>query len=193
MRVIAIGLLGVLFGALAGCSEPPQKEIDEAQSAIAAAQAAGAETYAAEEYAGATATLQKARAAIEQRDYRQALSYAIDSRQRAIEASRLVPDARARAKTAADSELKNTGESVTHLASLLRAARDAGASAQELRAPDETMTAATRALQEARTALEARKYAEANALLHGVRENVDTAAKAVAPIPQRLKGKRRSG
>ena len=189
---MAIGLLGLLVGALAGCSEPPQKEIDEARSAIDAAQAAGAETYAADEYAGATAALQKARASVDERDYRQALSYAIDARQRAIEASHLVPEARERSKAAADAELKNTAESVTHLESVLRAVQDAGGSAQELRAPRETLGAAKRALQEARTALDARKYAEANARLRGVRENVDAAARAAASIPQHSKTKRRT-
>jgi Domain of unknown function (DUF4398) len=193
VRVIAIGLLGVLPWALTGCSEPPLKEIDEARSAVEAAQAAGAETYAAEDYAGAAATLQKARASVDQRDYRQALSYAIDARQRAIEASRQVPEGRTRAKTAAETELKKTAESVTHLESLLRAAEDAGAPAQELRASSEALDAAKRVLQETRTTLDARKFAEANTLLRGVRENVDTAAKAVASIPQRSKGKRRSG
>jgi len=179
--------------ALAGCSEPPLKELDEARSAIDAAQAAGAEQYAAEEYAGATTTLQKARAAIDERDYRQALSYAIDARQRAIEASRVVPDARARAKTAAEADLKSVTDSVSHLESALRAAADAGASAQELLAPSETADAAKGSLQEARTALDARKYLEATALLRGVRENVDSAAKIASSIAQRAKGKRRTG
>ena len=192
VRVIAIGLLGLLVGALAGCSEPPQKEIDEARSAIEAAQAAGAETYAADEYVGATAALQKARAWVDERDYRQALSYAIDARQRAIEASHLVPEARERSKAAADAELKKTAESVTHLESVLRAVQDAGGSAQELRAPRQTLEAANGALQEARTALDARKYAEANVRLRGVRENVDAAARSAASIPQHSKGKRRT-
>ena len=190
MRAIPIGLLLL---ALAGCSEPPQKELDEARSAIEAAQAAGAETYAAEEFAGATAALQKARASVDERDYRQALSYAIDARQRAIEASRLVPEARAHVLAAADAELKKTSDSVAHLESLLRAAHDAGASAQELRPSQETLHAAQEALQETRTRLEARKYAEALTRLRGVRENVDATANDVAPILQRLKGKRRSG
>jgi len=189
VRAIPIGLLLLV---LAACSEPPQKEIDEARSAIEAAQAAGAETYAPEEYAGATATLQKARASVDERDYRQALSYAIDARQRAIEASRLVPEARARSKAAADDELKKTADSVAHLDSVLRAAHDAGVPTQELRASRGTLAAARGTLQEARTTLDARKYAEANALLHGVRENVDAAAKRTASISQHAKGKRRS-
>ena len=190
MRVIPFVL--VLL-ALAGCSEPPLKELDEARSAIDAAQAAGAEQYAAEEYAGATITLQKARASLDERDYRQALSYAIDARQRAIEASRVVPDARARAKTAAEADLKSVTDSVSHLESALHAAAEAGVSAQELLAPSETVDAAKGSLQEARTALDARKYLEATALLRGVRENVDGAAKTVSSISQRAKSKRRTG
>jgi Domain of unknown function (DUF4398) len=193
VRPIAIGLLGLLVAALAGCSEPPQKEIDEAMSAIDAARAAGAQQYAADEFAGATATLDKARVAVEQRDYRQALSYAIDARQRAIEASQVVPNARARASAAASEQLKRTADSVTHLESVLRAAQDAGVPAQELRASRETLEAARAVLQETRTTMDARKYAEANALLRGVRENVDLTVKAVESIPQYAKGKRKSG
>lgn len=190
MRVIPIGLLLLALG---GCSEPPLKELDEARSAIEAAQAAGAEQYASEEYAGAAATLLKARAAVDQRDYRQALSYAIDARQRAIEASQVVPVARARAKAAAEDELKRTVDSVAHLESALRAAGDAGAPAQELLAPHETLAAAKASLQEARTTLDARKYVEAGAMLRGVREKLDAAAKIVSSFPQRGKGKRRTG
>jgi uncharacterized protein DUF4398 len=190
VRLLPIGLLLL---ALAGCSEPPQKEIDEARSAIEAAQAAGATIYAADEYAGATGALQKARDSVGERDYRQALSYAIDARQRAIEASRLVPEARAKAKADADTAVTQIGDSMTHLDSVLRAAGDAGVAAQELLAPNELLQETTGVLQEARTALDARKYAEANAILRGVREKLDTAAKAVMSIPQRGKGKRRSG
>lgn len=185
MRVFSIGLL--LF-ALAGCSEPPQKEIDEAKSAIDAARAAGAEQYAAEEYAGATATLEKARVAVTERDYRQALSYAIDARQRAIEASRLVPEVRARLRAAAETELTSASDSVAHLDSALRAAGDAGVRGQELRPPHDALLAAKQVLQEARTALDAHKYAEANAMLRGVREKADAEAKAVAQIVQRSRG-----
>jgi len=189
VRAIPIGLLLL---ALAGCSEPPQKEIDEARSAIDAAKAAGADLYAPEEFAGAATTLQKAHAAVDERDYRQALSYAIDARQRAVEASRLVPDARAHAKAAAEAELKKTTDRVAHLESVLRTAQGAGASAQELRASRDTLAAARRVLQETRTALDGQKYAEANTLLHGVRENVDLASSTAESIPQHAKGKRRS-
>ena len=44
----------------AGCSEPPQKEMSEAQGAIDAARAAGAERYAVEEFRAATTALKSA-------------------------------------------------------------------------------------------------------------------------------------
>jgi cytochrome c biogenesis protein ResB len=182
VRALSIGLLLL---ALAGCSEPPQKEIDEAKSAIDAAQAAGAQQYATAEYAGAVATLEKARVSVTERDYRQALSYAIDARQRAIEASRLVPETRTRLKAEAETELKKASDSVAHLDSVLRAAGDAGVRAQELLPPHDALLAAKRVLQEARTALDAGKYAEANAMLRGVREKLDAEAKRLASIPQR--------
>jgi hypothetical protein len=185
VRVLPIGLLLL---ALAGCSEPPQKEIDEAKSAIDAARAAGAEQYAPAEYSGATATLDKARASVDERDYRQALSYAIDARQRAIEASRLVPEARAQLKAAAEAELKQAADSVAHLDSALRAAGDAGVRAQDLLPAHDALMAAKQVLQEARTTLDARKYAEANALLRGVREKLDAEAKSVSSISQRSRG-----
>jgi hypothetical protein len=180
----------LLLLALAGCSEPPQKEIDEAKSAIDAARAAGADQYAAEEFTGAAATLEKARASVGERDYRQALSYAIDARQRAVEASRLVPAARERVKADAEAELKRTAASVTHLEAVVRAAQAAKVPARELRTARETHDAARGVLQEARTALDARKYAEAGALLRGVRGNVDSAAAAVSSIPQRPRSKK---
>jgi hypothetical protein len=183
----------LLLVALAGCSEPPQKEIDEAKSAIDAARAAGADQYASAEFSGATATLDKARASVDERDYRQALSYAIDARQRAIEASRLVPEARARLKAAAETELKLANDSVAHLDSALRAAGDAGVRAQDLRRAHDALVAARQVLQEARTTLDARKYAEANAMLRGVREKLDAEAKSVSSIPQRPRAKGKRG
>jgi hypothetical protein len=180
-------LIGLLLLAAAGCSEPPQKEIDQAQSAIDAARAAGADRYAADDFAGATATLQKAHASVEQRDYRQALSYAIDARQRAIEASRLVPEARARAKTAADAAATAASERADHLETVLRAAADAKVPARELHAPRETLAAARTSLQEARSLADKGNFGEAAAALAGVREKLDAAGKTVASIPQRPK------
>lgn len=180
-------LIGLLLITIAGCSEPPQKEIDQAQSAVDAARAAGADKYAAEEYSGAAATLQKARDSVEQRDYRQALSYALDARQRALEASHLVPEARTRAKTSAEAAFKATSEQAGRLENAIRSAEEQKVPARELRAPRQTLSAARSALQEARILLDRGNYAEAAASLSPVREKLELATKAVASIPPRPK------
>lgn len=187
-------LLGLLLLSVAGCSEPPQKEIDQAQSEIDAARTAGADVYAADEFAGATVTLQKARDAVGQRDYRQALSYALDARQRAQEAVRLVPEARAKAKAVADAAYASVNDRADRVDTLLREAVEAKVPARELHDPRETLAAARTSLQEARTLIDNGKFAEAAALLPKVRENLDLAARTISSIPPRprvTKGRKR--
>src|SRR5258706_6960077 len=69
------------------CGDPPNKEMDQAQGAIDAARAAGADRYATSEYTAATDTLKRAQDAVAQRDYRQALNEALDSREHAQNAA----------------------------------------------------------------------------------------------------------
>ena len=185
-------LLPLALVLLAGCSEPPQKEIDQAQTAVDAARTAGADKYAADEYTGAAATLQKARTAVDQRDYRQALSYAIDARQRAIEAAKLVVEAKAREKTEAERAFKTETDRVTRLETLLREAETARAPVQQLRTARAAIEAARTSLQEAGKLLDAGNDAEAATALAEVRGKVDVAARETDALPQHGKsGKRR--
>ncbi|HEY2432492.1 MAG TPA: DUF4398 domain-containing protein [Vicinamibacterales bacterium] len=184
-------LIGLLLLAAAACSEPPQKEIDQAQSAIDAARAAGADTGAAAEYAGATETLQKARASVDQRDYRQALSYAIDARQRAAEATALVAAARTRQKASAEAEYATAAQRGSILEADLHAAESARVPAQQLRTAREALDAAKGTLQEARRRLDGGNTTDAEATLVTVREKLDLAAKAVQAIPQHGRATRR--
>jgi len=57
--------------------------MDQAQGALDAARAAGAERYATAEYQAAATALKNAQDAVAQRDYRLALNHALDSRERA--------------------------------------------------------------------------------------------------------------
>src|SRR4029078_2966791 len=82
----------------AACGDPPEKEMQQAQGAIDAARAAGADRYAVEEYTAATEALKNARIAVEQRDYRLALNHALDSLERAQEAARQAADGKAAAR-----------------------------------------------------------------------------------------------
>ena len=77
------------------CSEPPQKEIDRAQAAIDAARAAGAEHYAPESFTAATDRAPQAHEAVAQRDYRLALTRALDASDRAQEAREAAAEGKA--------------------------------------------------------------------------------------------------
>ena len=90
MRRLAAAIGTLVF--LTACSEPPQKEIDRAQGAIDAARAAGAEQYAPDPFTAATTAMQQTHEAVDQRDYRLALSRAVDANERALEAARQAAD-----------------------------------------------------------------------------------------------------
>ena len=101
MRALPAVILSLVF--LSACSTPPQKELDLAQGALDAARAAGAEQYAPKEMTAATNTLQQARDAVAQRDFRLALTRALDAHDRALDAARAAAEGqvRAHAETAA--------------------------------------------------------------------------------------------
>src|SRR5437773_5668205 len=97
----------VLVAALAasGCGNPPDKEMQQAQGAIDAARAAGADQYARDEFAAAEDALKRAREAVVQRDYRQALNNALDARERAQTAAKEAADLKTAAHLAAERAL----------------------------------------------------------------------------------------
>src|SRR6266542_3392423 len=92
MRGSALLLLTSICLVLSCGDDPPNKEIDQAQSALDAARAAGAGDYAHDEYAAAEKALSNAREAVVQRDYRLALTNALDSRERANTAAKEAAD-----------------------------------------------------------------------------------------------------
>ena len=113
--------------------------MDQAQGAIDAARAAGAEQFAKEEFTAAVDSLRRSEEAVTQSDYRLALSLAIDGRSRAQNAAKLAGEARA--KLRGDAE-----RAVGEVEALLKHARE--------RLADQTVTALPRrALQDARTTI----------------------------------------
>jgi hypothetical protein len=177
MRRAAAFVLFLLLSA--GCSEPPQKEIDQAQGAFDAAKAAGADKYAPDEYSAAASSLQKAHDAVDQRDYRQALSYAIDARERAQEAARASADGKAQARGAAEKALSDAQHAADDLDASLKAPEIARLPAKDLRGPRETLGAVRKSLQEARAQIDGGHYAEASATVTDVRGKIDAASKEV--------------
>src|SRR3954447_24624776 len=129
MRRLAALLLILLA---AGCSKPPNKEINRAQGAIDAARSAGADQYAADSFTAATSALQQAHEAVDQRDYRLALSRAIDAYERAQDAAKLAADGKAKARSDAEMIVSTANAAALALDAKLRAAEAAHVPARDL-------------------------------------------------------------
>jgi hypothetical protein len=176
---------------LSGCSEPPQKELDQAQAAIDSAKTAGADTYAADEYNAALTALQKSHAAVDQRDYREALNYAIDARQRATGAAKQAGIAKGHTQAAAEKLVTECSTRVSQLDTDIKVAEGARVAPRDLRSARTTLADAQKALQETRIAMETGKYAEVASALTEVRRKLDAAIAAVDALRQRPPRRRR--
>lgn len=163
---------------LHACATPPDKEINQAQGAIDAARAAGAEQYASEDYAASAAALARAQAFVDQRDYRQALSQALDARERAKEAARRASQQRAATRSAAEFSLAEVTAAVQQVRTMIAAAQTARAPAKDVTGLQDVMTVAENALQEARAALSRDEYTAAVSSLNGRAQAVRSAIAA---------------
>jgi len=161
------------------CSEPPQKEIASAQAAIDAARAAGAEQYAPESFTSATTALQQSHEAVAQRDYRLALTRAVDASDRAQEAARQAAEGKAALRTQAEAAVSAASAALLQLDARLRAAEAARVPARELAAARATAKDASGALQEAGTALSVGNYPEAAGAVKGLAERIRTQIESV--------------
>ncbi len=164
---------------LSACSEPPQREINRAQGAIDAAKAAGAERYAPEALSAATGALQQAHEAVDQRDYRLALSRAVDAFDRAQDAARLAADGRARARTDAETAINAANVALQQLETHLKAADTARVPPKEIAQARRTARDAAATLQKARAQFGAGSYAEAVESVKGVDAAIRTQIREV--------------
>jgi hypothetical protein len=161
------------------CSEPPQKEIDRAQQAIDSARAAGAEQYAPESFAAATAALQQSHEAVDQRDYRLALSRAVDASDRAQEALRAAADNKAKARSQSESDVNAANAAVMHLQARVKAAEEVRVAPRELAPARAALKGAEGALQKARTQLAAGNYAGATEAVSGLDAQIRSETRVV--------------
>jgi hypothetical protein len=152
---------------LGGCADPPEKEIHQAQGAIDAARAAGAEQYAGEELEAAVTALGRSHQAVGERDFRLALNHAIDARERAQEAAREAAERKAVVRTEAQQAINAVAAASTRAASRLADAEAARVPARELTPIHEEIATADASLQEARAAFEAQDYLAARDSLDG--------------------------
>ena len=164
---------------VAGCTSPPNKEMDQAQGAIDAARAAGADRYAATEFAAANTALKNANEAAQQGDYRLALNHALDSREQATNAARVAADTRAKLR----GDVERSLAEVTALVAQVRAWIAGPASARTprtRRTAQQVVTVANGELQKAGSAMQAEDYAAAQSLLNGTKARVQKMMPAVA-------------
>jgi hypothetical protein len=179
-RPLARRVAAVLLAAAAAaaCAEPPAREISQAQGALDAARAAGAEAYARTEYQAADTALKRAHASVGERDYRQALSYALEAREQARLAAREASAARARAAT----EVAQAIQAAARGVETARKRLSGGAVPRDLRARlGPALDALTIQLQEARSAVAAGDYARAAERTHAIETRLAT---LVAELPK---------
>ena len=157
-------ILAIAF-ATAGCGEPPTKEMNQAQGAIDAARAAGADRYAPDEYQAAVDALDARRTPSAQRDYRLALNDALDSRERAQNAAREASSERAEARSRAERTLAEVTTALAVAAVKLDKAAEAKVPAKSLAGPRDVIVATQRQVQEAGTLLGQEDYIGAHKAL----------------------------
>lgn len=152
--------------------------MQQAQGALDAARAAGADKYAIEEFAAAQLALTNARDAVAQRDYRLALNHALDSRERAQNAAAQAADGLAAARVTADRALTAADAAVAAADARVRIAQNAKVAERLLAQPRAAIDTARNAVQEARALFDAGDYL-----------NVPERAKAAtAPLAEALHG-----
>lgn len=166
--------------------------MNQAQGAIDAARAAGADKFAAAEFAAAVDALKRSEEAVTAGDYRQALSHALDSRERAQNAAKLAVDGRANARGQAERAIAEADTLLNRAQTELKAPDLARLNARVLRSPRETIANAEEALQKARTALQSEDYPAVTMSLDGVAARLQAAlseidAASAARPPSRKK------
>jgi hypothetical protein len=149
-------MLAAIAGACSG--DPPDKEMQQAQIAIDAARAAGADRYATGEFSAAQEALSHAHDAVNERDYRLALNYALDSRERAQNAVKEATERKAAARQEADQAISGALTALNSARNRLKTAEVSKVPARALAGPRNGINAAEKRVQEARAAMEKGEY-----------------------------------
>ena len=169
------------------CAAPPNKEMDQAQGAIDAARAAGADRYATATYNAATDALKNANEAVGLGDYRLALNHALESREQAQNAAREAAEARARMRSDVEREMTAVAGLLAQANTRLEAARKTPRVQRRALAEAAAAIAEANAdVQEAGEAIKAEDYLGAGPALAGVQDRIDKAIAAIdAAMPPR--------
>jgi hypothetical protein len=198
LTVMSRSPASVLFAAIlcasflsVACATPPTREMDQAQGAIDAARAAGAERFAAVEFTAAVDALKRSEDAVAASDYRLALNHALDSRERAQNAAKIAVNARADARGQAERAIAEVATLITRAQTQLKDPDVARLNAKPLRGPRQTIATAEHSLQEARAALAREDYEAVAKSLNGAAAQLQAALSqidaAISPAAPRRK------
>lgn len=176
---------------VAACAEPPNKEMDQAQGAIDAAKAAGAEHYAAAEYAAAVDALKRSNEAVAQSDYRLALNHALDARERAQNAARLAADGKAQVRAEVERTQAEVSGLIVQANARLESARKARVPRRLLAAPAQEVATVSEEVQKAGELLKAGSYLEARPVLQNAKSRIQKTIAAIASASRPASSRRR--
>jgi hypothetical protein len=141
--------------------------------------------------------LRRSEEAVAQRDYRQALNAALDSREQAENAARVGADQKAIARSQAERELRDAQAALDQVTARVKAVESARPRNRRRRpvAVDrqatQTVQAAQAAVQKARTAFGRQDYVAARAALNGVAAQLQTAIRRIEQPNQASPTRRR--
>lgn len=191
LRRVSLAPVAALLCAIAfsiGCATPPTREMDQAQGSIDAARAAGADRYAREQYEGAVKALQSAQDAVGQRDYRLALNYALDSRDRAQQAAKEAASQQGILRSAAERRLTEVTALLDRAEQQLKAADSARVPRRSLAAARTAIAGAEESLQKAGTSIQDSNYDVSQQQLAESAKNLQS---AMAEIDAIMKGRQK--
>ena len=182
--LVCLALLCSTFLSI-GCATPPTREMDQAQGSIDAARAAGADRYATEQYDASVKALKNAQDAVAQRDYRLALNYALDGRDRAQRAAKEAATQQAVLRSASERRLGEVTASLDQAKRQLKVAEGARVPRRSLAAARAAIAEAEESLQKAGTSIQESNYnvsqeqlAESARKLQSAMAEIDTVLKA---------------
>jgi hypothetical protein len=169
-----------------GCATPPTREMDQAQGAIDAARAAGADRYATEQYQAAVTALDNAHTAVAQRDYRLALNHALESRDRAQNAAKEAAAQQAVLRSGAERRLGQVTAQLDAVRQRFAAAEAARIPRRSIAAARASIGSAELSLQKAGTDIQEGNYRESQ---ERMAESAKHLQAAVAEIETAMKGR----
>ena len=184
--VAVVAALAALMSA--ACGDPPDREIQQAQGALDTARAAGADQYATAEYTAAQEALKRANEAVEQRDYRLALNYALDARERAQNAAKESADRKTTARSEAERALLDAMTALNDAHTKLRAAETAHAPVKLLTTARNVIADGEDTVQKARESFDGQNYLAVKTAVAGTTERLKGTARdleAAAPNSNR--------